>query len=89
MGQWTHKHHVHVPMYKGVMHSLLQQTTKEHICVGPIFVIFRHLSLCEGNKSSPSQTIQPCPLPIERSVPYRCVYCIFHCFPSSTNIGVG
>ena len=46
------------------MHSLLQQrtkTTKEHICVGPSFVIFRHPSLCERNKSSPAQTLQPYP----------------------------
>ena len=37
-----------------------EQTTKEHICVGPSFVIFRHLSLCERDKSSPAKTLQPC-----------------------------
>ena len=38
-----------------------EQTTKEHICVGPSFVIFRHLSLCERSKSSPAETLQTCP----------------------------
>ena len=55
-----------------------EQTTKEHICVGPSFFIFRHLSLCERSKSSPTQTLQPCPPPTETSVPFRCVYCVCH-----------
>src|SRR3954467_14385702 len=54
-----------------------EQTTKEHICVGPSFVIFRHLSLCERSKSSPAQTLQPSPPKQKRSVHYRCVRTVF------------
>ena len=32
---------------------------KQHICVGPIFVLFEPFFLCEGSKSSPAQTTRP------------------------------
>ena len=50
-----------------------EQTTKEHICVGPSFVIFRHLSLCERSKSSLAQTLQPCPPKQKISLLQMCV----------------
>ena len=53
-----------------------EQTTKEHICVGPSFVIFRHLSLCERSKSSPAQTLQPCPPKQKISYLQMCVLCL-------------
>src|SRR3989337_406942 len=63
MGQWVHQHHVPQPGHKVVMQSLLpqeKQTSKQHIWVGPIFVLFSNLFLCVDSKSSPGHTLVSC-----------------------------
>ena len=44
---------------------------KQHICVGPIFVLFEPFFLCEGSKSSPTQTTRPPPVSFPFQQRYR------------------
>ena len=89
-GQWTHQHHVHLPMYYGHAQSVATKNKQPRsiFVLVPVLlsldtfpyvsvanlVLLKLYSLVPQNK---------------RSVCYRCAYCVCHCFPFSTNVGAG
>ena len=89
-GQWTHQHHVHLPMYCGHAQSVATKNKQPRsiFVLVPVLlsldtfpyvsaanlVLLKLYSLIPQNK---------------RSVRYRCAYCVCHCFPFSTNVGAG
>jgi hypothetical protein len=88
MGQWVHQHHVPQPGHKVVMQSLLpqeKQTSKLHIWVGPIFVLFSNLFLCVDSKSRPGHALVPChtqpPLSFLFQPRYWLLIQCIQCFP--------
>ena len=89
-GQWTHQHHVHLPMYCGHAQSVATKNKQPRsiFVLVPVLlsldtfpyvraanlVLLKLYSLVPQNK---------------RSVCYSCAYCVCHCFPFSTNVGAG
>ena len=89
-GQWTHQHHVHLPMYLGDAQSVATKNKQPRsiFVLVPIFlsldtfpyVSAANLVLLKLYRLVPQN---------KRSVCYRCAYCVCHCFPFSTNVGTG
>ena len=89
-GQWTHQHHVHLPIYWGDAQSVATKNKQPrsvfvlvpvllsldtfHYVSAANLVLLKLYNLVPQNK---------------RSVRYRCAYYICHCFPFSTNVGAG
>ena len=87
-GQWTHQHHVHLPMYCGHAQSVATKNKQPRsiFVLVPVLlsldtfpyvsaanlVLLKLYSLVPQNK---------------RLVGYRCVYRVCQCFPFSTNVG--
>jgi len=89
-GQWTHQHHVHLPMYCDHAQSVATKNKQPRSIFVLVLVL---LSLDTFPYVSAANLVL---LKLYNLVPqnkrlvcYRCAYCVCHCFPFWTNVGAG